>query len=201
MTDDEATKEYREFKSRFRFQNAGGTAGPAVKPPFPCIVFKTRAMPPSEGDQIAVDMIVDWHRKLLDAFRRVLVTKESEVTSSTGGTKQRIVCTDPYHDGYWIDTSRMNFESWQRVALPDGDYTLFATPDYKNGIFVHPWQPSVCVFGQVMLKELGMLGGKIGGRVIGLEKGQQAEDDDGEAAKKLPLLFRDAEVLDNAILR
>lgn len=32
--------------------------------------------------------------------------------------------------------------------FPDGDYHMFITPDLRNGLFGHPWNHTICVFGK-----------------------------------------------------
>jgi len=146
-------------------------------------------------------MIVDWHKRLLDAFRRVVAnegTSNSNYSKNNTNTRSWILCTDPYHDGYRIDLAEATLESWERIAVPDGDYTLFSTENLKNGVFIHPWQPSVCIFGLEMLRELGMLSGELGKGIVGLGEKQRntASKDDGEL--ELPVLFRASVILKGA---
>jgi hypothetical protein len=41
--------------------------------------------------------------------------------------------------------------AWGVSVLPHGDYTVFLTPDLRHGTFGHPWEGTVCVFGQSLL--------------------------------------------------
>jgi hypothetical protein len=45
--------------------------------------------------------------------------------------------------------------SWPVPVLPDGVYTLFLAPDCRFGIFGHPWEMTVCVFGRDLLDASG----------------------------------------------
>jgi hypothetical protein len=40
-------------------------------------------------------------------------------------------------------------------VFPDGVYTLFLAADARFGIFGHPWEMTVCVFGQELLDAFG----------------------------------------------
>ena len=40
--------------------------------------------------------------------------------------------------------------AWGVSVLPHGDYTVFLTPDLRDGLFGHPWEGSVCLFGQTL---------------------------------------------------
>ncbi|KAI9021819.1 hypothetical protein DFJ74DRAFT_706729 [Hyaloraphidium curvatum] len=160
MTEAQETEAFREFKHRFAFANAGGKDAPAVRPPGPFLVLSAAAMLlPLDGfsEQARVDLCVDWHRRLAQALKAVCGAAKKPLA---------VYCTDPYHEGYIIDAKKMSYESWERSAVPDGDYTLFTTSDYKNGVFVHPWQRSICVFGAEMLAELGLLA-QFRGDVVG----------------------------------
>jgi hypothetical protein len=47
----------------------------------------------------------------------------------------------PYHfDGMW------------RVGLPDGDYAIFLAEDFSFGFFGHPWEATICIFGEPLLE-------------------------------------------------
>jgi len=36
--------------------------------------------------------------------------------------------------------------------IPDGDYYIFMTKDYKNCWFSHPWEESVTIYGELMVQ-------------------------------------------------
>jgi len=37
---------------------------------------------------------------------------------------------------------------------PDGDYYIFLRKDFSSGVFTHPWEESVCIFGAELLNIL-----------------------------------------------
>ena len=40
---------------------------------------------------------------------------------------------------------------WKIPIYPDGDYFAFLSEDYAEGTFGHPWEQTICVFGQELL--------------------------------------------------
>jgi hypothetical protein len=40
------------------------------------------------------------------------------------------------------------------TPVPDGDYYAFLTEDLAMGIFGHPWEGSICVFGRPLVERL-----------------------------------------------
>lgn len=39
-------------------------------------------------------------------------------------------------------------------AIPDGDYHIFISRDFRSFVFGHPWQKTICVLGDGILNEL-----------------------------------------------
>lgn len=44
---------------------------------------------------------------------------------------------------------------WRVSAYPNGDYSIFLREDLSEGIFGHPWEQSLCVFGERLVGSLG----------------------------------------------
>ncbi|MEV6429896.1 DUF2716 domain-containing protein [Nocardia sp. NPDC051463] len=84
---------------------------------------------------------------------------------------------DWQHAGYRFDPGRVGGAGqpdWPGSAYPDGDYYIYATPDFRLGTFGHPWESTLCVFGDQLLSEVEqelttLLGTPIrrGGRPVG----------------------------------
>jgi len=43
---------------------------------------------------------------------------------------------------------------WPTTVFPNGDYTIFLTEDMSTGTFGHPWEQTLCVFGEPMVSAL-----------------------------------------------
>jgi hypothetical protein len=44
---------------------------------------------------------------------------------------------------------------WPVPALPNGDYYIFIARDMEFGVFGHPWERTMCVFGQRLIDAFG----------------------------------------------
>jgi len=95
----------------------------------------------------------DLHQKALQVFQNC--TKTDEV----------MYALDWQHECYKfnphlpLDTvpykpheSASMLNQWLIQIIPDGDYSIFLTKDFKNGLFGHPWQQTICVFGNCFLQ-------------------------------------------------
>ena len=40
---------------------------------------------------------------------------------------------------------------WPIPIIPAGDYNIFLSPDLRFGLFGHPWESTVCIFGATLL--------------------------------------------------
>ncbi|MFF3689532.1 DUF2716 domain-containing protein [Streptomyces sp. NPDC002187] len=47
-------------------------------------------------------------------------------------------------------------KSWPLSPYPDGDYYVLLTEDFLIGSFGHPWEESLCLFGQGLLDVVGV---------------------------------------------
>ena len=65
---------------------------------------------------------------------------------------------EPHHHIYALDWQHTSYKfdprksaAWSLGIFPDGDYYIFLADDFSFGTFGHPWQLSLCVFGQSLL--------------------------------------------------
>jgi hypothetical protein len=69
--------------------------------------------------------------------------------------EQRLYALDWQHPCYWFYPHRMlgpsNAEDWYVPVLPNGDYYIFLAENFSFGIFGHPWEQTMCIFGQPLL--------------------------------------------------
>jgi hypothetical protein len=42
-------------------------------------------------------------------------------------------------------------KAWPLSPFPDGDYYIYLSEDFRIGSFGHPWEESICLFGQELL--------------------------------------------------
>lgn len=65
---------------------------------------------------------------------------------------------EPHHCIYALDWQHTSYKfdpresaEWSLSVFPNGDYYIFLADDFSFGTFGHPWQLSLCVFGQTLL--------------------------------------------------
>ncbi|SMX28161.1 hypothetical protein TRP8649_02276 [Pelagimonas phthalicica] len=64
-----------------------------------------------------------------------------------------IYALDWNHPCYQFDPHSSG-EDWLIPALPDGDYHLFLSQSFSFGWLGHPWEQTVCIFGEPLLAAL-----------------------------------------------
>ncbi|GII27812.1 DUF2716 domain-containing protein [Planotetraspora mira] len=79
-----------------------------------------------------------------------------------------VACTRPGEFLYWLDWNHAGYRfdphrvsgpgrpRWPGAVDPDGDYYLYLTSDLRLGTFGHPWEDTLCVFGEDLLAEVEM---------------------------------------------
>lgn len=72
--------------------------------------------------------------------------------------EKRLYALDWQHPCYWLYPHRFldahSPQAWKVPVLPNGDYYIFLAEDFSFGLFGHPWEQTICVFGQVLLNAL-----------------------------------------------
>src|SRR5690606_17536483 len=51
----------------------------------------------------------------------------------------------------------LEFDEWIVPLIPDGDYHIFLEKDLHFGIFGHPWEQTMCVFGEELIVNIEKL--------------------------------------------
>ncbi|WP_244180361.1 DUF2716 domain-containing protein [Amycolatopsis pretoriensis] len=61
---------------------------------------------------------------------------------------------DWHHAGYRFDPARVDGAGprWPGFTFPDGDYHIYLTRDLRLGTFGHPWEETICVFGDLLTR-------------------------------------------------
>ncbi|OXM46552.1 DUF2716 domain-containing protein [Amycolatopsis alba] len=55
---------------------------------------------------------------------------------------------DWHHESFRFPTSA---KDWPLSPFPDGDYYVYLTSDFRLGTFGHPWEYTLCVFGDALV--------------------------------------------------
>lgn len=104
---------------------------PGIKEPSPSITY--------EFDYpISPEIIDDLETQTLSAFLSVVSVDEA------------LFVLDWQHDCYSF-RPHLPFRDWEIPVLPDGDYYIFLAKDFRFGIFGHPWEQTICVWGSELL--------------------------------------------------
>ncbi|MCP3995596.1 MAG: DUF2716 domain-containing protein [bacterium] len=74
---------------------------------------------------------------------------------------QRLAVLDWQHPGYWfwphafaLTMSNLTPAEWRVPVFPNGDYYIFITEDMRMGTFGHPWEQTLCIFGDSLIAAL-----------------------------------------------
>lgn len=152
VRDDEAQRLWDRFDAAFRFRPSMYDL-PAIDEPTPSITYALTYEDGTRAEPVWVN------RALLTALRRV--------TSIDDG----VVVLDWQHPTYRCRPHRVRDEeapdvTWPIEIYPDGDYYIWLAEDFRYGTFGHPWEPSLCVFGEELLTAVAESGDEALGRVL-----------------------------------
>jgi hypothetical protein len=87
---------------------------------------------------------------------------ERDLNAKTLGALQRclrpeqfVYALDWQHTCYYLYPHKFaeanELEAWRVPVLPNGDYYIFLAEDFRFGLFCHPWEQTICVFGKELL--------------------------------------------------
>ncbi len=69
----------------------------------------------------------------------------------------RLYALDWQHECFDFDSrqemNRNEFEEWIIPIFPNGDYYIFMTKDFNNVWFGHPWEETITLIGENIVKE------------------------------------------------
>jgi hypothetical protein len=134
------------FTSLYRFRASGGRPIPVIDEPTPSVTFDLSS--PDGG--IADGLIERLQSETLACF----ATEFSEVVE--------LYVLDWQHQTFALkasfelqDDSPKDEINGYPTVYPNGDYYAYLTPDLRNGTFGHPWEHSLCVIGERLVRTLG----------------------------------------------
>ena len=95
----------------------------------------------------------DFGRRFIDCEIEIATALASAATSLVGA-EGTLLALDWQHPGYrfapGFATPPTRESSWPIPVLPDGDYYLYIAYDFSFGWLTHPWEQSVCAFGDLL---------------------------------------------------
>ncbi|MGC0364131.1 hypothetical protein ABH922_002115 [Rhodococcus sp. 27YEA15] len=134
-----------EFVDRFGFRpGLDASLWPAITEPVPSLTFDLRASGLTAGEVFARFDAVN-----AEALRCFVTQFADDPT---------FVVLDWQHPGYRFDAAEHAAAAdarWRVPVYPDGDYYIFLREDLGEGTFGHPWEHTLCVFGERLISSLG----------------------------------------------
>lgn len=134
LAEDEYDKVWDRFYNEFQFRpSVRADLWPGIREPSPSITY-------SISDRST--FVDDLDTQALAVFRGV-VEREA-----------RMYILDWQHTCFWFYPHRSGIEQFEISVFPDGDYHIFLAEDFSFGMFGHPWEETVCVFGERLLRAM-----------------------------------------------
>src|SRR5262245_27017664 len=160
---------WRRFETQFEL-TPSVTDWPGIREPEASITYHIGHV---FGDAERYDRLtLDLSQKLVHALRRCVPT-----TGEVNALDWQSQCYRFKPDGLFRFDSE---DDWPIPALPNGDYYIFVDPALEFGVFGHPWEQTMCVFGQAIIAsfaaDLPALFDRpirVGGRVVRLKPDTQ----------------------------
>ncbi|SCF68215.1 DUF2716 domain-containing protein [Streptomyces sp. Cmuel-A718b] len=150
--------EYRRvwdrFYDEFGFQpSASPFQRPAIKEPVASVTWSLAAL----------DDDPEYER--LDRLAEVI----EQGLASCAGPGATLLALDWQHTSYRFAPQGVGGPgqpAWPLSPYPDGDYYIYLSEDFRTGSFGHPWEGSLCLFGQEFLDATSKEMEKLLGRPI-----------------------------------
>jgi hypothetical protein len=137
------SRDWTPFHQRFAFR-PGMRSWPAIEEPRPSVTFDLGPLFAGSHAQFAAGADAINSLTLL-ALIRVLDPDTS------------VVVLDWQHQTYRFRPHLFACQSdqqWPTTVFPNGDYYIFLTDDMSTGTFGHPWEQTLCVFGEQLMSAL-----------------------------------------------
>lgn len=139
LPETEESQVWDRFDRRFDFDPR---RRPAIMEPAPSTTYAIgRIYSPDQSRRHSLE--VDLNLKTLDALRQCT------------GRQERLYALDWQHPCYSLyphcPFAAEDVDAWKVPVLPDGDYYIFLAEDFRFGLIGHPWEQTICVFGQELL--------------------------------------------------
>jgi hypothetical protein len=145
LTEAEMDTAWDRFYAEFNFRpSVHPQDWPGIKEPTPSTTYSISSFYRAMSNPRVLEN--DLNVKTLEALQKCV---EPE---------RRLYALDWQHNCYWLYPHR-TFDAhrsgaWKVPVLPNGDYYIFLAEDFSFGLFGHPWEQTICVFGQVLLDAL-----------------------------------------------
>ncbi|MBD3213091.1 MAG: DUF2716 domain-containing protein [Candidatus Lokiarchaeota archaeon] len=142
LSEDEDEMVWNKFKEQFQFSpSVYKKDWPGIKEPYNSITYDISfVFDEPKRERLEKNL----EEKLVKAFRNIIRINDY------------IYAFDWQHESYRFQPHSINKNDWIIPFLPDGEYYIFFTEDLNNGIFSHPWEQSICLFGKELISAIEM---------------------------------------------
>ena len=147
LDDEEYEEVWDRFYLKFGFDRSQGLNSPVINDPVPSVTFDLGVLVDGPNRATAVASI---EAEALRCFITAIPDAET------------LIVLDWQHPAYAfrpaieaLDAQPKDFMDGYPGVYPNGDYYAYLTPDFSEGTFGHPWEPSLCVIGPRMIDSLG----------------------------------------------
>lgn len=115
---------------------------PGINEPSPSITYRVSSIWETDAENHR-RILADFHACAYKAFR--CCVQEG----------QWLFATDVYHYDHWF-YPRSAFEwsnpdAWKTPLFPNGEYSIFVPKSCYFGLFGHPWEQTICIFGSPLV--------------------------------------------------
>ena len=143
LSDEEDRAVWPEFEHRFTFRpSVNADQWPGIAEPADSRTYAVGWAYGDEGEYTRLTM--DLCEKLHAALRRCVASNEAIWVLDWQHPAYRFSPHEPFRYA--------SEDDWPVPAFPNGDYHIFLAPDLRFGVFGHPWEQTICVFGRTLLE-------------------------------------------------
>jgi hypothetical protein len=145
MLDDHETDVWRDIDDTFGWW-------PGLRLPQPSVRYDIRTVY-DDADRFA-DLEIDLNLKTLAALQESTSTDEHVYAMDWQHPCYLFRPHQPFEAAVAVSAIDPTPDTWQVPVLPNGDYYIFLATDFRFGIFGHPREHTISLFGDVLLNAL-----------------------------------------------
>ncbi len=146
LSDEEMVRIWEWFTAEFSFRRgADPSSWPGINEPPGALTWGVGPLLTLQSEDSLAFQLAE------ESLRRTVISAFQQCTSKG----DYVFALDLNHQCYRFDPhdSRiLDVSSWPISVAPIGNYHVFISPDLESGIFGHPWEKSLCVFGRKLLQ-------------------------------------------------
>jgi hypothetical protein len=139
LPESEYRRVWDRFYEDFNFRpSMSSLKWPSIKEPVASVTWSLTALDDDPGYE-CLDRLVDVVEQGL---------------ASCVGPQGTLLALDWQHTSYRFapqDVGGPGRPAWPLSPYPDGDYHIYLSEDFRYGSFGHPWEESLCLFGEELL--------------------------------------------------